>query len=121
MIRARLVRAWRERRLLFVAFLLAVAVTLFFAARLVVVAVVWSDPARRDLPVAGWMTPGYVARSWRVPLEDILAALELQRGPGTRPTTLAEIAERSGRPLAEVIAEVEAVIAAARTDPQRAP
>ncbi|MCL4189917.1 MAG: hypothetical protein KJZ85_20150 [Rhodobacteraceae bacterium] len=114
--RGRIARAWAEHRLVFLAFLLAVAATLFFAVKLVVVAVVWSDPARRDQPVAGWMTPGYVARSWRVSLDDILAALALQRGPGTRPTTLAEIAERSGRPLAEVIATVEAVIAAARTD-----
>lgn len=114
--RRAIARAWAEHRLLFVAFVLAVAVTLLFALRLAVMAVVWSDPARRDQPVAGWMTPGYVARSWRVPLDDILAALALQRGPGARPTTLAEIAEQSGRPLAEVIAAVEAVIAAARSD-----
>lgn len=108
----RIARAWAASPWLTLAFALALAVTLAFGVRFTVSAIRWSDPARRDQPVAGWMTPGYVARSWRVPVEDILAALALEHRPGR--VTLAEIAARTGRPLPEVIAAVEAAVAAAR-------
>lgn len=106
-------RLWREHRLVLLAFAAAVAVTLFFALRTAVFWIYWSDPARRDLAIEGWMTPGYVARSWRV--EGAVIAEALGLGPGeAHGRTLGEIAAARGVPLAELEAAVAAAIAAAR-------
>jgi hypothetical protein len=107
-------RAWAASRWGTIAFAIALTVTLAFGVRTVVQAFRWSNPARIEQPVAGWMTPGHVARSWRVPVAPILEALEPLAGPISHPVSLAEIARRSGRPLAEVIATVEAAVAGAR-------
>ncbi|WP_347313328.1 hypothetical protein [Defluviimonas sp. SAOS-178_SWC] len=106
-------RLWHGHRAVFLAFLAAAAVTLFFAARLLFFALYWSDPAHRDQHPAGWMTPGYVARSWNVPRDDLAAVLGIAPSPG-RPSTLAEIAAARGEPVATVIADVEAALAALR-------
>jgi hypothetical protein len=71
---------------------------LFFAVRLTVFTIYWSDPAHRDQAVEGWMTPGYVARSWDVDPEVIRAALPPPPdGTPDRRPTLDAIAGR-GRP-----------------------
>lgn len=112
----RLLTLWRARPVLTTAFLLACAVTLFFAGRLVVYTAYWST--HRELPVEPWMTVGYVARSWGLDPRALDAAAGLpppeERG---RPKPLAEIARDRGVPVAEVIAEVRAAIATLRADP----
>ena len=108
-----LARLWQGHRAVVLAFLAAAAITLFFAVRLVVFALYWSDPAHRDQHPAGWMTPGYVARSWQVPRDDLVGALGLAPEPG-RPRTLAEIAAARGAPVEAVLAEVEAALAELR-------
>ena len=109
----RLFSAWRARPWLTSAFVLACAVTLFFAGRLVFYTVYWST--HREMPVQGWMTVGYVARSWGVePRElDAAAGLPAPLAKG-HPQTLDEIARDRGVPLAEVIAEVETALAGMR-------
>ncbi|MGP1355012.1 hypothetical protein [Roseicyclus sp.] len=102
---------WERHRLAVVALGLAVAVAAFFAVRLIVFAVYWSDPAHRAQPLEGWMTPGYVAHSYGIGREDLRAALGL--APGDR-ATLEEIAAARGVDLAVVLAEVEAAIAGSR-------
>ncbi|MFN4191915.1 MAG: hypothetical protein ACK4FR_03150 [Tabrizicola sp.] len=101
---------WRARPVLGSAFLLACAMTLFFAGRLTVFTVYWAT--HRELPVQGWMTVGYVARSWGLDPRalDGEAGLPLPEVKG-RPQPLSEIARDRGVPVAEVIAEVEAAMA----------
>ncbi len=113
----RLFSAWRARPRLTSAFVLACAVTLFFAGRLVFYTVYWST--HREMPVQGWMTVGYVARSWGVePRElDVAAGLPQPQVKG-QPQTLAEIAADRGVPVDEVIAEVEAALAGMRAGSQ---
>jgi hypothetical protein len=106
---------WRHHRPALIGFRLALAVALVFAVRLTVFTIYWSDPAHREQPVAGWMTPGYVARSWDVPPEVIRAALPVLPEAGRRPT-LAQIAEAEGIPLPDLIAGIEAAIAGARAE-----
>lgn len=108
-----LARLWRGHRSAFLAFLAAAAVTLFFAVRLFVFALYWADPTHRDQHPAGWMTPGYVARSWQVPRDDLVGALGLLPESG-RPRTLAEIAAARGAPVEAVLAEVEAALTVLR-------
>ena len=109
---AALTYLWRHHRIALIGFGLALAVALVFAARLTLFTIYWADPAHRQQPVAGWMTPGYIARSWEVPPEVIRAALP---ETGRRPT-LAQIAEAEGIPLPELIAGIEAAIAGARAE-----
>jgi len=105
----RLFTAWEKRPVLTTAFLLACAVTLFFAGRLVFFTAYWAT--HREMPVEPWMTVGYVARSWGLdPRElDAAAGLPVPEVKG-RPQTLKEIAEDRGVPVEAVIAEVEAAL-----------
>lgn len=108
-----LARLWREHRTALMLFAAALAATLFFAARTALFWAYWADPARRDLAIEGWMTPGYVAQSWDVGREVVGEALGLVPGEGPR-LTLEEIAAARGVPLAEIEAELMAAIDAAR-------
>lgn len=106
----RLLTLWKARPWLTSAFLLSCALTLFFAVRFVGHAVYWAN--HENEVVQPWMTVGYVARSWGLDGREIdaLAGLPLPEVKG-HPQTLAEIAADRGVPVAEVIAEVEAVVA----------
>lgn len=100
----------RRHPLLTAAFGLALAVTLFFAVRVVLFTIFWSDPAHRDQPIDGWMSPGFVSHSWHVPPEVIGQALELPP-PDDRHLSLDEIAEQRGVPVASLIDSLDAAIA----------
>ena len=101
----------RRNRLATAILAIALVAALFFAVRLGVYTVRWSDPARRDTPVAGWMTPGYVANSWKVPRGLVVDALGLD---GPRRITLDELAVETGIPVDTLIVQVEAAIDAWR-------
>lgn len=103
---------WRDHKLLLAGFLLALAVTVFFAVRAVGFWIYWADPAHRNLGIEPWMTPRYVAHSWHVPPRVVDAALGLTPGGGR--ITLAEIAEREGVGLEVIAARVVAAIEADR-------
>ncbi len=105
----RLFAAWRTRPWLTSAFLMACAVTLFFAGRLIFFTAYWAT--HQEMPVEPWMTVGYVARSWGVePRQlDAEAGLPLPEVKG-HPQPLAEIARDRGVPVETVIAEVEAAL-----------
>lgn len=109
----RLFTAWQARPWLTSAFLLACAVTLFFAGRLVFFTAYWAT--HQEIPVQPWMTVGYVARSWGLdPRElDAVAGLPVPEVKG-HPQTLSDIARERGVPVAEVIAAVEAAVAELR-------
>lgn len=94
--------------------LLAVLATLFFATRSVVFWINQPALAEREQPVAAWMTPRYIARSWQVPRDVILDALQLDGPPADGPVSLEKIAELRGVPVDQVIADLEAAISAFR-------
>lgn len=101
---------WRHHRAALIAMGLALGAAVFFAVRLTLCTIYWANPAHRDQPIAGWMTPGYVARSRDVDPATIRAALPVR--PAAR-STLAEIAERTSIPLPILIAHIEDAIRAA--------
>ena len=105
----KLINLWRGQPIAVTLFILALSVTLFFGFRMVAFAIYWADPAHRDQELLGWMTPRYVAHSWRVPPEVLGNALSLRPGEG-RPLTLAEIAAQKGVSLAELIAQINLAI-----------
>ncbi len=106
-------RLWREYRLVFIGFVLASALTLFFAVRLTLSLIYWNDPAHRDQEIAGWMTPRYVGHSWHIPPEVLAETLGIEPGSG-RPPTLAEIAAERGTTVEALAAAIEAAAARER-------
>lgn len=95
-------RLWRDHRLLLLAFLAALAVTLFFGVRTIGFLIYWNDPRHQDQPLAGWMTPRYVAHSWDVPPEVIGTALGLEGPPKGGPVRLEELAAERGMTMAQL-------------------
>lgn len=103
----------RFRWLIRAGFALALLGTLVFTVRLGADLLYWSDPARQDQPLAGWMPLGYVARSWDVPREVLVEAARLPEDQRPR-RTLEAIALQRGIPLPALIAEIEAAITQSR-------
>jgi len=95
-------RLWRHHRTALVAFALAAGLTLFFAIRFTVFTIYWADPAHRDRAPEGWMTPGYVARSWDIPRDALQTALGLPPPQG-HPPTLRQIARDRGQDLPDFL------------------
>lgn len=93
---------------------LAVLATVGFGLRLGVSTLRWSDPAVHDQPIAGWMTPRYVARSWEVPPEVVAEALALGRDGSGRRVTLEALAAQRGVSVASLAAALAAAIDASR-------
>lgn len=110
-----LLKLWRRQRILTSAFLLAMALAIFFAGRTIFFVAYWSDPARQDLPPEPWMTIGYVAHSWHVPVEKLARDLDLPPPPkdGPRPS-LERLAKERGQDFEEFKAEIEASLAELR-------
>lgn len=83
----------------------------FFAFRAIRSAIYWHN--HRDEQIKGWMTVGYVARSYRVPPHVLYKAIGLpHRPPDRRP--LREIAQSQNRPLSDLIADLENAIVHSR-------
>lgn len=100
----------------------ALATTAFFGVRAAKFGVYWRDPAHREQPIAGWMTPGYIAHSWAVPREVVLEALDAPVPPPDGPMNLARLAELKATSVEALVAETEAAIAtwrAAHPKPER--
>ncbi|MHA3976549.1 hypothetical protein ACW9UR_02585 [Halovulum sp. GXIMD14794] len=112
----RLAHAWKHHRLLLTGFVLAVAIALAMLVKLLFAWVYWS--ANHQQAVAGWMTPGYVAHSWKLDrdafFDRLSGPLELTRG---QRETISEIAKRKAMTEAEVIALIEAAVADLDRDP----
>lgn len=101
----------RRHPVLTSALVLAIALTLFFAVRFVIGAVYWAQ--HREEPIRGWMTVGYIGKSWDLDPRaiDAEAGFPLPKG---HPFTLEEIARQRGIPVDEVIAQAEAAVARLR-------
>ena len=112
--RAALKRLWADHPSLLLAFALASTLALFFAGRLIVSAVYWAGHGQ--VAVQPWMTVGYIGRSWGLDPRQIDAAAGLP-APDGHPLTLDEIARQRGVPVSEVVAQVEAAVAALRQRP----
>lgn len=109
-------RLWAEQRAVLLAFLLALALAGFFGGRMISRALFWADPAHHHQPPEGWMTPGYIARSWHVDVKQVDAILGIEDGRklvGDDRPTLDAIAKALDLPLADLVAKLEAGLPAA--------
>lgn len=103
------------RRGLLAGFVLAAALTAFFAIRFLHGAADWTESVPKDPPIAGWMTPRYVVRAWDVPPEVVATALGLEGSGIGRRITLSELAADRGETPEALAARLEAAIAAFRS------
>jgi hypothetical protein len=101
---------WRTNRLLVIAFAIALSFTVVFGARTAAFYIYWSG--HQNVPVAGWMPPGYVAKSHRVDIEVVREALGLDpQARDRRP--IARIAHDRGVPVQSLIRDVNEALAKA--------
>ncbi len=107
-------RLWAAAPLATVVLGLALTAAGLFAVRGVAFWVYWSDPARHEQAIEPWMTPGYIAHSWRVPRGVVIEALDAPVPPPDGPINLDELAALRGVTVDDLIAEAEAAIAAWR-------
>lgn len=102
---------WRTNKILVIAFAVALSLTVVFGIRTTVFFVYWS--AHQNEPVAGWMPTGYVAKSYRVDIEVVRAALGLDPEKRDR-RPIDRIAADRGVPAGQLIRDVNAALREAR-------
>lgn len=102
-------RLWQRHPLLAAAFVMAVLAALVFALRgLVFAGMLWM---RAEQPVEGWMTPRFIALAYGLPVERVEQTLGLT-DDDARGKSLDKLARQQGRPLADLIAPLNAAIRA---------
>lgn len=97
---------WAHNHTAVVAFVLVVGLTGIFGVRAVTQYIYWSDPAKQNQDLAGWMTPRYVARSYDVPPEVVKDAWDLDPDGPLKRASLEKIAEELGLTLEQMQAQV---------------
>ena len=100
-------RIWQRNPFLSLAFLAAVAGCLFFTFRAVDMALILSN--RAEKPVAGWMTPRYIANSYGIDRDDLATILAIADRDDARHPLYA-LAQEQGIPASEMIRAVQALI-----------
>ncbi len=113
-------RLWAAAPVATVILAAALVVAGFFAVRMTAFWIYWRDPARHEQVIEGWMTPGYIAHSWKVPRDVVFDALDAPKPRPGSPKTLNELAELRGVPVDALIATADAAIATYRAgEPDR--
>ncbi|MEN8894541.1 MAG: hypothetical protein ABF248_00415 [Yoonia sp.] len=105
---------WQTHRAGVIAFGVALAFLGYFALKTVPSTIYWMDPAHQDQPLAGWMTPRYVAQSYKLPPEVLGEALFMVKGDKMRRQSLDTIAAHNDITLAELQARISDAAAAWR-------
>ena len=78
---ARIKRLWSANPILLIAFTGALLAFGFFGVQTAAKAIYWWDPAHRDQPLEGWMTPRYVSHSYGIPPELLFPVFGLKHEP----------------------------------------
>ena len=110
-----MIRIAKRHPYLVTAFSLALAAMLFFTVRLAASMIFWNDRAHLDQPLAGWMTPRYITRSWNVPPDLVATTLALERDGAGRRVTLQDLADQQGRSLESLIEDLKVALSSHRT------
>ncbi len=114
--RARLAHLWAHHRILLMAFVIALSSLGYFGIKSLSATIYWMDPAHQDQPLAGWMTPRYVARSYKLPPDVLGEALFLVKGETPRRISLDALASENNLTLDDLQARIDAAAAAWRAE-----
>ena len=101
---------WRHHRIGLLVFAVVIAMTGVFGVRTASQVIYWSDPSKQDQPLAGWMTPRYVARSYDVPPDVMIEALFDGRRPPKERMSIEGIAAAQGVDLATLQTRVDVAV-----------
>lgn len=93
---------WVHNRKLLIIFAAMLAVAGFFGIQSARQFIYWSDPAKQDQTLAGWMTPRYVSRSYRVPPEVVKTAFGIEPDMRLPRVSLETLAAQHGLTLAQM-------------------
>lgn len=104
---SRLKHLWHNHRIALIGFVLASALALGFALRILVLTIYWANPEHHRQDPEPWMTAGYIVRSWHVSREDLDAVLGVERVGRVR---LIDIAQRTGKPVDQLIEELRVAL-----------
>lgn len=102
---------WAHHKLALVVLLVVVTLAGVFGVRSVSQMMYWSNPAKLDQPLQGWMTPRYVGRSYDVPPEVVQQAFDLERPAVPRRMSLDAIAAEKGMSMTEMQSSLDAAVA----------
>lgn len=105
---------WTHHKLASLALVLVIVAAGAFGSRAVSQMIYWSDPAKLEQPLQGWMTPRYVARSYEVPPDVVQRAFDLERPTIPRRMSLETIAAQRGITLQEMQSKLDLAVAAWR-------
>lgn len=115
----RLKHLWAHHRVLLMVFSVALGALGFFGVKTISATIYWMDPAHQDQPLAGWMTPRYVARSYELPPDVLGDALFLVKGEGPRRVSLDVIAAENDLTLVDLQARIDDAATAWRAERDR--
>jgi hypothetical protein len=105
---------WQHNRKALMAFVAVLCLAGFFGVKSISQFIYWSDPQHQDQPLAGWMTPRYVAQSYRVPPEVVQSAFHLDTDAPPRRISLETLAGDNDMTMDEMQARVDMTVAAWR-------
>jgi hypothetical protein len=113
---------WAHHRIASIGFTLALIAALFFSVSFVRRAIYWSDPAHHRQIPEPWMTPGYIAQSWHLPIPEVEAILRIENSRalvGSGRPTLDSIATATNQSVEALLDRLAAGLpaAAAPQDP----
>lgn len=113
---ARLKLLWAHQRVVLIAFLCVIGAGAFFGARTISSTIYWMDPAHQDQDLAPWMTPRYIARSYKLPPEVLGPALFLKVDAPPRRVSLENIAVETGVTMEELQRRIDEAAALWRAE-----
>lgn len=87
---------WAHHCKILLAFCGALVVIAYFGIKTTSAMIYWMDPAHQDQMLAPWMSPRYVAQSYKLPPEVLGPALFIEKGASMRRVSLESIAEENG-------------------------
>jgi hypothetical protein len=96
---------WAKQRVLALALLVALGGLGWFGWGAASDALYFADPEHQRQPLANWMSPRYVGKSWDLPREVIIEIMQLE--PDNKQKTLKDVTEHLGITLPELQARVE--------------
>ncbi|MFT5067062.1 MAG: hypothetical protein ACJAXK_003291 [Yoonia sp.] len=109
-------KLWKNHKLALGAFVLAVVVLGYFAVQTTISMIYWMDPAHQDQPLASWMTPRYVAQSYKLPPDMLGPALFLVKGETPKRQSLGTIAANNNMTMNELQVRIDTATAAWRAE-----
>ena len=108
----RLRTLWAKQRTILIAFLAVLGVIGYFGIKTYTAMIYWQNPAHQDQDIEPWMTPRYIARSYRLPPEILGPVLFLEKDMPPRRISIGKIAADNNLTMEELQTRIDEAAAA---------